>query len=122
MIGNVVNVEKAFDRVTEYWSPKVIGRVNDQYVKAAKIKGEFLWHQHDDADELFFIVRGWLRMQLEGSEILIGPGEFFVVPKGTQHNPVADDEVWLLLIETVTTTHTGNVESPRAKSIAEQLG
>jgi mannose-6-phosphate isomerase-like protein (cupin superfamily) len=122
MIGSVVNVEKAFDGVTDYWSPKVIGRVNDQYVKAAKIKGEFLWHQHDNEDELFFVVRGTLRIQLRDGEVTLGPGEFYTIPRGTQHNPVADDEVWLLLIETVTTTHTGNVDSPRAKSIADQLG
>jgi mannose-6-phosphate isomerase-like protein (cupin superfamily) len=114
-------IEAQFARVTEYFSPKVIARLNDQYVKVAKLKGEFLWHAHEAEDELFLIVRGRLRIQLEDGELSLGPGEMVVIPKGVRHNPIADEEVWLVLIEPVTTTHTGDVETPRARSIAEQL-
>ena len=115
------DIEAQFDRVTEYWSPKVIARVNDQYVKIAKVKGEFTWHSHEGEDELFLIVRGHLRIQLEDGEVLLGPGQFVVVPRGVRHNPVADEECWIVLIETVTTKHTGDVETPLTRSIAEQL-
>ena len=116
-----INIEQSFDQVNEYWSPKVISRVNDQYVKIAKVKGEFVWHNHTDEDELFLIVRGRLRMQLEGEEVELNAGEIYVVPKGVMHNPVADEECWVMLMEPVTTKHTGDVETPMTKSIAEQL-
>lgn len=116
-----INIEQSFDEISEYWSPKVIGRVNDQYVKIAKVKGEFVRHNHTDEDELFLVVRGRLRMQLEGDEVELNAGDMYVVPKGVMHNPVADEECWVMLIETVTTKHTGDVETPMTKSIAEQL-
>jgi len=116
-----INIEQSFDQINEYWSPKVIGRVNDQYVKIAKVKGEFVWHNHADEDELFLVVRGRLRMQLEGDEVELNAGDMYVVSKGVMHNPVADDECWVMLIETVTTKHTGDVDTPMTKSIAEQL-
>ena len=111
-----------FDRVTDLWSPKVVARVNDSYIKIAKVKGEFVWHKHDTEDELFFIVKGSLRIQLQGGgEVTVGEGELFVVPKDTLHNPVADEECWLMLIEPVSTKHTGDVETDRTRSIEEQL-
>ena len=116
-----INIEQSFDQITDYWSPKVISRVNDQYVKIAKVKGEFVWHNHADEDELFLVVRGRLRMQLEGDEVELNAGDMYVVSKGVMHNPVADDECWVMLIETVTTKHTGDVDTPMTKSIAEQL-
>ena len=101
----------------------MIGRVNDQYVKVAKLLGEFVWHRYDDdEDELFQVLRGRLRIQFEGGvETVLQAGEFCVVPRGVLHNPVADEECWIMLIETVTTRHTGNVESGRTRSIAGQL-
>jgi mannose-6-phosphate isomerase-like protein (cupin superfamily) len=116
-----IDIESQFDGVTEYWSPKVVGRVNDQYVKIAKLNGEFVWHAHDAEDELFLVVRGHLRIQLEDGEVELGPGQFVVVPRGVRHNPVAADEAWVVLIETVTTQHTGDVVTPRTRSITEQL-
>jgi mannose-6-phosphate isomerase-like protein (cupin superfamily) len=116
-----IGVESQFDGITEYWSPKVIGRVNDQYVKIAKLKGEFVWHAHDAEDELFLVVRGQLRIQLEDGEVQLGPGQFVVVPRGVRHSPVAAEEVWVVLIETVTTQHTGDVVTSRTRSIPEQL-
>ena len=116
-----INIEQSFDQITDYWSPKVISRVNDQYVKIAKVKGEFVWHNHADEDELFLVVRGRLRMQLEGEEVELNAGDMYVVPKGVMHNPIANEECWVMLIETMTTKHTGEVDSPMTKSIAEQL-
>jgi len=116
-------IAAALDQVTEHWTPRVVGRVNDQYVKVAKLLGELVWHAHDAEDELFLVVYGTLRIQLEGdAEVTIGPGEFYVVPKGVQHNPVADEEVGIVLIETVTTAHTGDVQSDRTVPIERQLG
>ena len=109
--------------VTSHWTPRIVGRVNDQYVKVAKLLGELVWHAHDEEDELFLIVYGTLRIQLEGDrEVSLSPGQFYVVPKGVQHNPVADEEVGIVLIETVTTSHTGSVQSERSVSIERQLG
>ena len=116
-----VNLEEQFAQVADYWSPKVVGRVNDQYVKLAKDKGEFTWHTHDGEDELFLVVRGTLRIQMDAGDVVVGPGEFFVVPKGRRHNPVAEDECWVLLVEPVTTRHTGDVVTPLTKTIEQQL-
>ena len=116
-----VDVESEFEDITEYWSPKVVGRVNDQYVKLAKMKGEFVWHAHEAEDELFLVVRGQLRIQLEQNEIRLDPGQFVVIPRGIRHNPVAAEECWVVLIETVTTQHTGDVTTTRTRSIAQQL-
>ena len=117
-----VNLAAALETVTEYWSPRVIGRVNDQYVKAVKLLGEFVWHQHDDEDELFQVVKGSLRIQFEHQpDVIVNAGEFCVVPRGTMHNPVAEQECWLLLIETVSTRHTGDVIDERTRSLDEQL-
>ncbi len=117
-----VNLVKAFEGITEYWSPKVIGQVNDQYVKVAKLKGQLAWHSHQDEDELFQVIRGRLVIELgEGRDVVLGPGEFFVVPRGIRHNPVADEECWVVLIEAITTKHTGEVEMPLTKTIEQQL-
>lgn len=114
-------IESQFDGITEYWSPRVIGRVNDQYVKIAKLKGQFVWHTHDAEDELFLVIRGQLRIQLEDGEVEVGPGQFVVVPHAVRHKPVAAEECWVMLVETVTTRHTGNDVTSRTRSIAEQL-
>jgi len=116
------DIESQFAAVTAYWSPKVIGRVNDQYVKIARLRGEFVWHAHEAEDELFLVVRGRLRIQFEDGDVELGPGQFVVVPRGVRHNPVAAEECWVMLIETVTTQHTGEVVTSRTRSIAEQLG
>lgn len=116
-----MNIEQQFERVKELWSPKIIGRVNDQYVKVAKLHGQFTWHKHDDEDELFLVVKGHIKIQFEDGYIDLGPGDFHVVPKGVMHNPVAEDECWVVLIETVTTQHTGNVKNVLTKSIEQQL-
>lgn len=119
---DVVNIERSLEAVRAHWTPKVIGQVNNQYVKVARLQGSLMWHRHDDEDELFWVVRGQLRIELEDRDpVHLGPGEIFVVPRGVLHNPVADDECWIVLIETVSTKHTGDIITDRTRSIEEQL-
>jgi quercetin dioxygenase-like cupin family protein len=123
-VGGVssINLERAFDAVNEQWSPKIVGQVNDQYVKVAKVLGELAWHRHAEEDEFFQVIKGQLTIYFEGGyEVVLNPGEFCVVPKGVMHNPVAETECWILLIETVTTKHTGDTVTDRTRTIDEQL-
>ena len=108
--------------LTEHWSPRVIGEVDDNYVKVAKLLGVFGWHAHDHEDELFLVLKGRLRIEMEAGPVELGEGEMFVVPKGVRHNPVAEEECHLMLIERKTTLHTGNTISERTRSLTEQLG
>lgn len=114
-------LEAAFGRVTEFWSPKVIGQVNDQLIKVAKLKGNLVWHAHDDADELFYIVRGELHIEFETGSVDLRQGDFLTVPKGVRHNPIAREECWLVLIEPASTKHTGNEVTWRTRTLEEQL-
>lgn len=108
--------------LTELWSPRVIGELDDSYIKVAKVEGELVWHSHDTQDELFFVLQGRLRLRLPDRDVTLDPGQLFVVPKGVAHQPVAEQECLLLLIEHKTTAHTGDVPSDWTRSIAEQLG
>ncbi len=117
-----VNLLRELELVDEYWSPRVVGEVNDQYIKVAKLKGTLAWHKHDDEDELFYVLRGRLVIEYEDDQVVLDEGDFHVVPKGTMHNPVAEKECWIALIETVTTRHTGDVMTDKTKSIEQQLG
>lgn len=118
-----VDIAAELQQVEAHWTPRVIGRVNDQYIKVAKLLGEFVWHAHDDEDEMFLIVSGTLRIQLEGGdEVVLNPGEFFVVPRSVRHNPIAESEVEIVLIETVTTAHTGDVTTDRSVPVERQVG
>lgn len=113
----------AFDTITDYWSPKVVAQVNDQYVKLAKVKGQLVWHSHAAEDELFYVVRGHLRIEYEAGRVVELPaGSLHVVPRGVRHNPVAQSECWLMLVELASTRHTGDVDSPLTKTVAQQLG
>ncbi len=122
LFAESVDLQAAFDAVTEYWSPKVVAQVNDQYVKVAKLRGEFVWHSHQNEDELFYIVRGQLRIEYENQRVVhLREGSMHVVPRGVRHNPVADEECWIMLIEPVSTKHTGEVQSPLTRTVAQQL-
>ena len=113
----VVNVEAKLAQVREHWKPHVVGSVNESHVKVVKLAGEFVWHRHDNEDEMFFVMRGTLRMRIREAgvetEEVIAPGEFIIIPRGTDHLPVADDEVHVLLFEPQTTVNTGNAGGPR---------
>jgi len=116
-----VNLLDAFEQISDYWSPRVIARVNDQYVKVAKLKGSFTWHKHDDEDELFQIVKGEMTIEYDDRKVHLKAGDIHIVPRGVMHNPAADDECWVVLIETVTTRHTGDVVTEQTRAIDEQL-
>jgi mannose-6-phosphate isomerase-like protein (cupin superfamily) len=118
----VVNLAEAFRRFTDPWSPKIVGEVNDLHVKVVKLTGEFVWHHHEQEDELFLVVNGRLRMCLRGGDREVGPGEFIIVPRGTEHCPVAlTDEVQVVLLEPRGTLNTGNVTSERTVATPEWL-
>jgi mannose-6-phosphate isomerase-like protein (cupin superfamily) len=119
-----VSLELACSALPELWSPRVVGQVNDQYIKVARVQGEFPWHAHAHEDEMFFVLRGCLtigRAEADGGDVQVLPGEFFVVPRGVRHNTSAVDETWIALIETVSTEHTGGELTPLTRSIDEQL-
>jgi mannose-6-phosphate isomerase-like protein (cupin superfamily) len=118
---DVVSLNEKFSRIEEYWNPKIIGEVNDSYVKAVRVKGEFVWHHHDNEDELFWVVKGKLRMMLRDREEVIHPGEFIIVPRGVEHKPVADEEVHMVLFEPKTTLNTGNVKNERTLMELERI-
>jgi mannose-6-phosphate isomerase-like protein (cupin superfamily) len=107
--------------LTELWSPRVVGEIDDAYVKVAKVHGSLAWHSHENEDELFLILKGHLRIEMEGETVELNEGEMFVVPKGVRHNPVAEEECHILLIEKKTTQHTGDVKTEKTRSLAEQL-
>ena len=108
-----VTLADKFARISDHWHPRIVGELNGQHVKLVKLKGEFVWHHHEEEDELFLVVQGRLRMRLRDREIAIGPGEFLIVPRGVEHLPVADEEVHVLLFEPVSTLNTGNVRNER---------
>jgi|SRR5262245_48817851 len=109
----VVNLAQKFSLFSDYWSPKIVGELNGQQVKVAKLHGEFIWHQHEHEDELFLVVQGRLRMKLRDREVTINAGEFFIVPKGVEHLPIAEEEVHVVLLEPASTLNTGNVRNER---------
>ncbi len=108
-----VNLVEKFDRFAEYWSPRIAGELNDSYVKLVKLKGEFVWHQHDHEDELFLVVKGHLTIQLRDHDVELDPGEFVIIPRGVEHLPVAEEEVHVVLLEPRSTLNTGNAQSER---------
>lgn len=118
---NKVNLAEKFAKFSDHWSPKIIGELNDSYVKAVKVKGEFVWHHHDHEDELFLVTKGTLRMKFRDREEVIGAGEFIVVPRGVEHLPVADEETHIVLLEPKTTLNTGNVQSERTREVLDRI-
>lgn len=120
-MSSVVSPKKIAASLTELWSPRVIGEVDDAYIKVAKVRGSLAWHSHENEDELFLILKGRLRIELEGNTVELGEGEMYIVPKGVRHNPVAEEECQLMLIERRSTLHTGTVTTEKTRSLAEQL-
>jgi len=116
-----VNVNEKFGLFSDYWNPKIAAELNDSYIKLAKLKGEFVWHHHEQEDELFFVVKGQLLIKLRDGEVRIGPGEFVVIPRGVDHLPVAEREVRVILIEPKTTLSTGNVVSDKTTANLEKI-
>ncbi len=116
-----VNLADKFSLFQEHWSPKIVGELNDSYVKLAKLKGEFVWHYHENEDELFLVVKGRLLIKLRDRDIWLDEGEFTIIPKGVEHLPVADEEVHVLLLEPKSTLNTGNVQNERTNRDLKQM-
>ena len=117
----VVSPARVAGALTELWSPRVIGELDDAYIKVAKVQGTLAWHSHDNEDEMFLVLKGRLRIEMEGSTVELGEGDMYVVPKGVRHNPVADEECLIMLIERKSTLHTGEVTTSKTRSLEEQL-
>jgi mannose-6-phosphate isomerase-like protein (cupin superfamily) len=115
-----VNLAERFSRFSDQWSPKIVGELNDSYIKLAKVQGEFVWHQHANEDEFFLVVQGRLLIRLRDRDVLLNEGEFFVVPRGVEHLPIAEDEAHILLLEPTATLHTGDVDSARTVAVEDQ--
>jgi mannose-6-phosphate isomerase-like protein (cupin superfamily) len=111
-----VNLENKFSLFNDYWNPRIVGELNGQHVKAVKLKGEFVWHHHDNEDELFLVKKGILKMEFRNKTEIISEGEFIIVPRGVEHKPVAEDEVEVLLFEPASTLNTGNIVNERTRA------
>jgi mannose-6-phosphate isomerase-like protein (cupin superfamily) len=110
-IPDKVNIAQKFAQIPEYWKPYIAAELNGQAVKLDKLKGEFIWHHHENEDELFLCVKGRFRIEFRDRHVWLEEGEFLVVPRGVEHRPVADEEAWILLFEPASTLNTGNVEN-----------
>lgn len=115
-----LSLDAAFSRIDDHWNPRIAAELNGQHVKVAKLLGAFVWHSHEREDELFLVHRGRLRLELRDRVVELGPGELFVVPRGVEHRPVADEEVELVLFEPASTLNTGNVRDERTRETLEQ--
>lgn len=108
-----VNLAEKLSAFSERWQPRIVGSLNGQHVKVAKLQGEFIWHHHENEDEMFLVLKGRLRLEFRGRVVDLREGEFTIVPRGVEHRPVADDEVHVLLFEPASTRNTGNVVNER---------
>lgn len=116
-----INLTQKFSLFQEYWSPKIVGEMNDSYIKLAKLKGEFDWHHHANEDELFLIVKGQLTIKFRDQDLVLEAGELVVIPRGVEHLPVAAEEVQVILIEPKSTLNTGNVVTEKTKQVLERI-
>ena len=116
-----INLTQKFSLFKEYWSPKIVGELNDSYIKLAKLKGGFDWHHHDAEDEMFMVVKGQLTIKFRDKDVILDEGELIVIPKGVDHLPVAAEEVHVMLIEPKGTLNTGNVVSEKTKEVLERI-
>ena len=121
MKNQKVNLAEKFSRFSDYCNPRIVGEVNDCHVKVVKLKGEFIWHHHDNEDELFLVTKGRLLMKLRDGDITIEEGEFYIVPRGVEHCPVAEQEVHIVLIEPRSTLNTGNLRNERTRAELERI-
>jgi mannose-6-phosphate isomerase-like protein (cupin superfamily) len=116
-----VNIFDKLNLFTEYWSPKIVGEVNESYVKIAKLKGDFLWHAHENEDEMFYVLKGVLVIKFRDKDVELSEGEFLIIPKGVEHMPVADEEVHVMLIEAKSTLNTGDVINERTVEMLDKI-
>ena len=116
-----VRLEEKFDLFADRWSPKIVGEINDSYVKLVKLKGEFVWHHHEAEDELFLVVKGSLLIKLRDRDIRLEEGEFVIIPRGVEHLPVAEEEAHVILLEPKTTLNTGEVHNERTVEVLDRI-
>ena len=116
-----VNLDEKLATFHDHWSPKIVGEINESYVKLAKLKGEFVWHEHESEDEMFMVIKGTLVIKFPTEDIILNEGELCIIPKGIKHMPVADEEVHVMLIEPKTTLNTGDVKNERTVDVLEQI-
>lgn len=116
-----VNLEQKLSIFSDHWSPKIVGGLNGQHVKLAKLKGEFVWHKHDHEDELFFVIKGSFKMEYRDRTVVVNENEFLIVPKGVEHRPVADEEVSIMLFEPASTLNTGDAKSELTKHDLDRI-
>ena len=116
-----IKLAEKLARIPDFWNPRIVGELNGQHVKLAKVKGEFVWHHHQNEDELFLVLKGHLHLQFRDGEVALGPGELYIVPKGVEHRPVAPEEVHLLMFEPASTLNTGNIENERTVNDPQRL-
>jgi mannose-6-phosphate isomerase-like protein (cupin superfamily) len=116
-----INLLEKFGLFSEYWSPKIVGELNGQQVKLVKLKGEFIFHQHENEDELFLVIKGMLKIDFRDKTVELNEGEVLIVPRGVEHKPVAEEEVWVLLFEPASTLNTGNLVNERTKTQLETI-
>ena len=116
-----VTLSDKLSRFSDHWSPKVVGELNESYVKLVKLKGEFVWHHHENEDELFLVVKGKLLIKLRDRDIELEEGEFVIIPRGVEHLPIATEEAYVLLLEPKTTLNTGNVTSERTVAELDRI-
>lgn len=116
-----VNINEKLSLFSDYWNPRLVGELNGQQVKLVKLQGEFVWHKHDNEDELFYVVKGVLKMEFRDRTVVINEGEFLIVPRGVEHKPVADNEVAIMLFEPSSTLNTGNTRGELTREILENI-
>ncbi len=116
-----VNIEQKLSLFSDHWSPKIVGELNGQQVKLVKLKGEFVWHKHDNEDELFFVIKGSLKMEFRDRTEIIKEDEFIIVPHGVEHKPSADEEVSIMLFEPAATLNTGNIINEFTKDVLDRI-
>lgn len=121
LMTEVVSPKVIAAGLAEHWSPRVIAELDDSFVKVAKVQGSLAWHSHEEEDELFYILKGTLTIEMEERTVVLREGDAFVVPKGVRHNPIAEQECHIMLIERKSTLHTGTVVTERTRTVDEQL-
>ena len=121
MAFDKINLKEKFACFSEHWKPKIAGELNDSYVKLVKFQGEFVWHHHENEDELFLVVKGRMQMRFRDRDVWVDEGEFIVVPRGVEHKPVAPEEVQVMLLEPKSTLNTGNVQNDRTVAELERI-
>jgi len=118
---NKINIADKLALFSDYWNPRIVGELNGQYIKLAKFKGEFIWHKHDNEDEMFWVLKGNLKIEFRDKIVEVGENEFIIIPKGTEHKPVAENEVSVMLFEPKSTLNTGDKKNGITRELLDEI-